>query len=480
MLPGQGSQFASMGVALYESDARFRKALDDFFDAFGTGAGRLRSEWLHGSAQDIGRGSFAQPLLFGLDYAAGVVWLEELKDVDVTLIGHSVGELAAATLAGAFDLELAGALLNKRAQLLDAAPRGGMIACRATEDALREHLDELDGRAVIAAENADNQCVVSCAEEDLPDTMHHLGSRHVTCMRVASTEPFHSPCSPPPPRSSRSSWLSAVISCPRRRCPWSRPTRPGESATRRSCPPRSGRGRWPRRCVSGRRSAATATPDRTRSWKSAGNRPLHGRTPTAFRSVPDFHRGRHAAASPARGGTVGIGQAQSHGLVLLTLALLDRRKAIGALRVTRRAPMALSVKDSTKRPSISGRRRAPSRHPGDTQDLGRSQIRTDEKIRTGTETGCYPAIALDGGGFQVQDPVGRTAVNFRGGSAGRAEQRHENAECFCRRTGDGGISVIDRSDTRRHLARRSPSTFHDLFASARRSCRVHRACADKG
>jgi acyl transferase domain-containing protein len=193
MLPGQGSQFASMGVSLYASDARFKRALDDFFDAFGPGAARLRHEWLHDSAQDPGRGSFAQPLLFGINYAAGVVWLEELKGADVTLIGHSVGELAAATLAGAFDLELAGALLNKRAQLLDAAPRGGMIACRATEDALREHLDVLGGRAVIAAENADNQCVVSCAEEDLPDTMRHLGSQRVTCMRVASTEPFHSP-----------------------------------------------------------------------------------------------------------------------------------------------------------------------------------------------------------------------------------------------------------------------------------------------
>ncbi|MER6067910.1 acyltransferase domain-containing protein [Streptomyces sp. NPDC001817] len=193
MLPGQGSQFASMGVSLYESDARFKRALDDFFDAFGTGAARLRREWLHGSAQDLGRGSFAQPLLFGINYAAGVVWLEELKDADVTLIGHSVGELAAATLAGAFDLGLAGALLNKRAQLLDAAPRGGMIACRAAEDSLRKHLDALGGRAVIAAENADNQCVVSCAEEDVPETMRYLGSQRVTCMRVASTEPFHSP-----------------------------------------------------------------------------------------------------------------------------------------------------------------------------------------------------------------------------------------------------------------------------------------------
>ncbi|MFE1238608.1 acyltransferase domain-containing protein [Streptomyces tendae] len=193
MLPGQGSQFAEMGVPLYESDTRFRRALDDFFDAYGPGAERLRHEWLHHEADDLGRGSFAQPLLFGINYAAGVVWLKKLGGADVTLIGHSVGELAAATLAGAFDLELAGALLKKRAELLDAAPRGGMIACRSTENELREHLGELEGRAFIAAENADNQCVVSCAEEDLPETMRHLGARRVTCLRVGSTEPFHSP-----------------------------------------------------------------------------------------------------------------------------------------------------------------------------------------------------------------------------------------------------------------------------------------------
>ncbi|MCX5339776.1 acyltransferase domain-containing protein [Streptomyces atratus] len=193
MLPGQGSQFPSMGASLYESDPQFKRALDDFFDAFGTGAHRLRQVWLHGSSQDLAHGPFAQPLLFGINYAAGVVWLDELKNADVTLIGHSVGELAAATLAGVFDLGLAGALLNERARLLEDAPRGGLIACRRTEESVREQLGVLGGSAVIAAENADNQCVVSCAEEDLSATMRHLGSRDVPCMRAAATQPFHSP-----------------------------------------------------------------------------------------------------------------------------------------------------------------------------------------------------------------------------------------------------------------------------------------------
>ncbi|MFB6872838.1 acyltransferase domain-containing protein [Streptomyces sp. NPDC056323] len=193
MLPGQGSQFPSMGTPLYESDPRFRKALDDFLDAFGTGAGRLRDVWLNGSPQELARGPYAQPLLFGIGYAAGTVWLDELGDAEVTLIGHSVGELAAATLAGVFDLGLAGALLNERARLLEHAPRGGLIACRGTAESVREQLGALDGSAWIAAENADNQCVVSCAEEDLSATVRHLGSQGVPCMRAAATEPFHSP-----------------------------------------------------------------------------------------------------------------------------------------------------------------------------------------------------------------------------------------------------------------------------------------------
>ncbi|MFJ6756136.1 acyltransferase domain-containing protein [Streptomyces sp. NPDC091273] len=193
MLPGQGSQFGAMGAPLYDADPRFRRALDDFFDAFGAGAQRLRQVWRHGSPRELEQGAIAQPLLFGIGYAAGRVWLEDLKGADVTLIGHSVGELAAATLAGVFDLELAGALLQERARLLEEAPRGGMIACRGTEAEVQEHLDALGGRAVVAAENADNQCVVSCAEEDLADTVRGLGARGVSCMRAAAAEPFHSP-----------------------------------------------------------------------------------------------------------------------------------------------------------------------------------------------------------------------------------------------------------------------------------------------
>ncbi|MEV4316696.1 acyltransferase domain-containing protein [Actinocrispum sp. NPDC049592] len=190
MLPGQGSQFTAMGAALYYSDPRFSRAFEDFLRAFGPGAERLREVWLNGTTAELSRGSFAQPLLFGIDYAAGVVWLDELGDADVTLVGHSVGELAAATLAGVFDLELAGALLAERARLLDLAPRGGMIGCRAPAALVGELLS---GQAVIAAENADDQCVVSCAEDEIVTMVNRLRSAGISCMRVASSEPFHSP-----------------------------------------------------------------------------------------------------------------------------------------------------------------------------------------------------------------------------------------------------------------------------------------------
>ncbi|WP_410634902.1 acyltransferase domain-containing protein [Amycolatopsis sp. cmx-4-83] len=193
MLPGQGSQFVGMGAFLYESDSAFRSAFDEFLHAYGPGAAELRRVWLHGTRDDMARGAAAQPLLFAVGYATGRLLLERVGDAPSVLIGHSVGELAAAVLAGVFDVEIAGELLRVRADLLSRAPAGGMIACRAPREAVEACLASVGQAAVIGAENAVDQCVVSAAASALEELISGLRSAGIACMRVAATEPFHSP-----------------------------------------------------------------------------------------------------------------------------------------------------------------------------------------------------------------------------------------------------------------------------------------------
>jgi [acyl-carrier-protein] S-malonyltransferase len=200
MLPGQGSQYRAMGAFLYDSQARFRTAMDDFFDAYGEGSTELVRLWHEGSRAQLAHGCIAQPLLFAVTYATARTLLDPHPLLPVVLLGHSVGELAAATVAGVFDLALAAAVLRERADLLRQAPPGGLVGCRAEPQEVRRRLRTAGLDAVIAADNAPGQCVVSGGQEELEQVVRVLREGGVACMRVPATEPFHSPLLAPAAR----------------------------------------------------------------------------------------------------------------------------------------------------------------------------------------------------------------------------------------------------------------------------------------
>ncbi|WP_203612753.1 acyltransferase domain-containing protein, partial [Amycolatopsis sp. SID8362] len=116
LLPGQGSQYPGMAVALYEREPVFAAAADEFFAAMGPEGKLVRDDWLGDSpGVPIDDGLRAQPLLFAIGYGIGRVLLDRgLRPA--RLIGHSVGELAAAALAGVFDLAAAGRILAARSR----------------------------------------------------------------------------------------------------------------------------------------------------------------------------------------------------------------------------------------------------------------------------------------------------------------------------------------------------------------------------
>ncbi|TWP50507.1 acyltransferase domain-containing protein [Lentzea tibetensis] len=195
LLPGQGSQHQGMAVPLYDREPVFTEVLDEFFAGMGAEGRRLRDDWLSDAPEiPIDDGPRAQPLLFVIGYAIGRV-LQAKGHQPALLLGHSVGELAAAALAGVYDLPAAARILHGRSAALTDAPAGGMLAVAAPPDrvtALIEPAWAARGLA-IGAVNGPNQTILSGAEPELRLAARAAEAAELTARRVLSMQPFHSP-----------------------------------------------------------------------------------------------------------------------------------------------------------------------------------------------------------------------------------------------------------------------------------------------
>ncbi|MBP2702955.1 acyltransferase domain-containing protein [Microbispora sp. RL4-1S] len=186
MFPGQGAQHPRMGWGLYGAEPRFTAALDEVLAAFDDGDA-LRRDWLSDDPRvPLDHVTRAQPLLFALDYALGRA-LTEHGVRPWVMLGHSVGEMAAAVLAGVFTLGDGVRLLQERVRLLAEAPPGGMLAVSATVAALDGTVTD---EVVVAAVNAPRQTILAGPCEPLARVAERLRGDGVVCAALTA---FHSP-----------------------------------------------------------------------------------------------------------------------------------------------------------------------------------------------------------------------------------------------------------------------------------------------
>ncbi|WCN82395.1 non-ribosomal peptide synthetase/type I polyketide synthase [Micromonospora sp. LH3U1] len=192
--PGQGAQRSGMGQALYAGEPVFRAEVDRAAELLEPLIGEDIRRLLYpadderATAELLHQTRYAQPALFVVEYALAKLWAE-WGVRPAALLGHSVGELVAACLAGVFTVPDALRLVAARGRLMQAAEPGAMLAVPLSEDDLLPLLDDgLD----LAAVNGPRQCTVSGAPEDVAAFEVRLRERGLTATRLATSHAFHS------------------------------------------------------------------------------------------------------------------------------------------------------------------------------------------------------------------------------------------------------------------------------------------------
>jgi malonyl CoA-acyl carrier protein transacylase len=199
LFTGQGSQYVRMGWELYQTQPIFREALEQCDRILQPYLKIPLLEVLY-PPTEVGEQScllnetaYTQPALFALEYALVQLWKSWGIEPDVVM-GHSVGEYVAATVAGVFSLEDGLKLIATRGRLMQQLPAGGeMVSVLASESQVREEIALYTSQVAIAAVNGSESIVISGAGAAIRAMCSKLESQGVKVKPLQVSHAFHSP-----------------------------------------------------------------------------------------------------------------------------------------------------------------------------------------------------------------------------------------------------------------------------------------------
>lgn len=192
LFSGQGAQYAGMGKALYESYAPFRESIDTCERLLeGQLSLPLTSVLWGESSEQLNQTEYTQPALFALEYALAQLW-RSWGVMPKLVMGHSVGEFAAACIAGAFSLQDGLKLTAARGRLMQQLPAGGAMLSLLTEEAEANKLLADFSNIDVAAYNGPSQVVVAGAQQDLESLADACKQHGIQTRFLTVSHAFHS------------------------------------------------------------------------------------------------------------------------------------------------------------------------------------------------------------------------------------------------------------------------------------------------
>src|SRR6185503_4532601 len=200
VMSGQGPQWYGMGRELVRHEPVFRATLERCAAAMKPWARFCLLEELARTEEtsQLQRTEIAQPAIFALQISLAELW-KSWGVQPAAIVGHSVGEIAAACLAGVFSLEEAARIIVQRARFMDGCARGDgtMLAVGLGEDEARALIARHDRTVTIAAINGPRSLTLAGARLSLEAMLAEMEPQGVFARLVRVDHPFHHPLMQP-------------------------------------------------------------------------------------------------------------------------------------------------------------------------------------------------------------------------------------------------------------------------------------------